>query len=81
MPKMDLSFAQKILYGNSKVFVVPPTASYWLEWQEGLKAAVEKHGHHQQSAETEPLELSCARGCFPRPTYSGTLSLAEFTQG
>lgn len=43
MPRIDLAFAQKVLYGNCEVFVVPPTASYWLEWQEGLQAAVELH--------------------------------------
>lgn len=49
MPRMDLAFAQKILYGNSEVFVVPSTASYWLEWQEGFQTAVEQQLQQQLS--------------------------------
>lgn len=54
MPRPDLAFAKKILYGNSEVFMVPSTASYWHVWQEGLQAAVEQQGPpSEESTEAE----------------------------
>lgn len=77
--RLDLAFAQKTLYGNSEVFVVPSTACYWLVWQEGLQAVVEQQSppsEESTEAEGEPWNWA-VHGAFSQ----GLSTLAGISQG
>lgn len=79
MPRLDLAFAQKILYGNSEVFVVPSTACYWLVWQEVCRELWSSRAHLQKNQQRQ--RVSHWNGALYGALSQGTSTLAYVSQG